>query len=220
MEKKYNYTYQIKNLINDKTYIGVHSTNKLDDGYMGSGYKLKKAFEIYGKENFSKEILCFFDTAKQAYEEEEFLVNCNWIKNKNNYNLCLGGSGGINLSYYKFGDKNPMYGKKHSNQSKELIGLTKLGNKNWLNKAHSKESKELMSLTRINKKLGLGENNPNFKNKISGLPFNICNYNSKKNPFYVRIKGKVIGYYPNLDEAIIARDNYINKINNTLIKTN
>ena len=59
------------------------------------------------------------------YEEEEFLVNCNWIKNKNNYNLCLGGSGGINLSYYKFGDKNPMYGKKHKLETIEKIKYTK-----------------------------------------------------------------------------------------------
>lgn len=36
-EKKYNYLYRITNKINHKIYIGVHSTNNIDDGYIDSG---------------------------------------------------------------------------------------------------------------------------------------------------------------------------------------
>jgi hypothetical protein len=35
----YIYTYQTKNLINGKTYVGVHTTNRLNDGYIGCGIK-------------------------------------------------------------------------------------------------------------------------------------------------------------------------------------
>lgn len=37
IEKKYNFVYQTKNLINGKTYIGVRCTDNLNDGYIGCG---------------------------------------------------------------------------------------------------------------------------------------------------------------------------------------
>lgn len=40
---KYYYLYKITNLINEHFYYGVHRTNGLNDGYMGSGSRLKNA---------------------------------------------------------------------------------------------------------------------------------------------------------------------------------
>ena len=39
--------YKITNKINNKFYIGMHQTKKLDDGYMGSGKRLKLAIKKY-----------------------------------------------------------------------------------------------------------------------------------------------------------------------------
>lgn len=95
---KYNYIYKITNLINDKIYIGVHKTDNLDDGYMGSGKILKRSILKHGIENFEKEILQFFPTYMEALEEERIIVNMDFINSENTYNLREGGFGRCRFS--------------------------------------------------------------------------------------------------------------------------
>lgn len=87
----YNYFYKITNNLNGNFYYGIHSTNNLDDGYMGSGLKLKRAYKKYGIENFSKEIIKFFNTREELSDYEATVVTEQLINDCNCYNISLGG---------------------------------------------------------------------------------------------------------------------------------
>lgn len=93
--KKFNYFYKIENLINSNFYFGVHRTDNLDDDYMGSGVRLKRAYKKYGEENFKKEILLFFDNYNEALDYEAEFVSEQLILDPSCYNLKPGGSGGF-----------------------------------------------------------------------------------------------------------------------------
>ena len=87
----YHYFYKITNNINGKYYYGIHSTENLNDGYMGSGSALKRAFKKEGKNNFSKEIIKFFDNRQDLEEYEKKIVNENLIYSEKCYNIATGG---------------------------------------------------------------------------------------------------------------------------------
>jgi len=104
-EGKIHYLYQITNLINGKIYIGVHQTTDVNDGYMGSGYLLQRAYEKYGIENFEKVILESFSSAEEMYQREAEVVTSTFVQNDDNYNLCEGGKGWKTFDSQKANEK-------------------------------------------------------------------------------------------------------------------
>ena len=99
--------YKTTNLINGKIYVGVHRTNPdIFDGYIGCGVtkkdKKKKtlkgfpaAVRKYGYCNFKRETLFVFPNTEegklQAYSKEAEIVNIDFVKRKDTYNLTIGG---------------------------------------------------------------------------------------------------------------------------------
>lgn len=149
--KKYHFTYQTKCLINGKTYVGRHSTNNLEDGYLGSGKLLKRAISKYGKESFKLIILSFFETYEELISEEKFIVDKKFCSEKSNYNIVEGGNNPI-----MYGEDNPSWkdgrsklktyrrkGKKHSFKGK---------NNPRYNYKYSIREKENMILSQKNRK--------------------------------------------------------------------
>ena len=167
--KTFNYIYLIKNNINQKIYVGKHSTDNLDDGYMGSGILIKKAITKYGIENFTKEYLAFCDR-----EEKLNWLECFYIKKYN------AKEGGYNLTDGGEGLQNPNI------EIRQKISASRKGKPRFLGKTHSNNTKQKMSESHK------GEKNPNFgkprseetKRKISATKKGKHNYKGENNPFY------------------------------------
>lgn len=112
----YYYLYCIINNENNKFYFGVHATDNLNDGYMGSGKALKASQELHGIDKFTKYILEFFDTEEEMYAREREIVTERAVKDPNCYNLTLGGNGGSIK-----GELNPLYGVPFTEEHKDKI---------------------------------------------------------------------------------------------------
>jgi len=147
--------YKTINKINNKFYIGVRQSiiEPTLDNYIGSGKRLKDSIKCHGKHNFEKEILYLFNSREEMFTMEKIIVNEEFLKRDDVYNLCLGGLGGDHWSYLpnreeiidkkrntvieynskltkevrakkygNSGEKNPMYEKSHSEESKLKMG--------------------------------------------------------------------------------------------------
>jgi len=176
----YHYVYKIKNLVNGKIYVGKHSTNDLDDGYMGSGKLIAKAIAKHGIENFQKEIIKMFSSSEEAFEFEHNFVNEEFIIRTDTYNLIVGGDGffAINSNENLRKAKNrkaalamniitwadPEFRKRKSAaliaQTKKLFAEGKLVAPDWTGKFHSEESKVKIGLA--NSLHQRGEKNSQF----------------------------------------------------------
>ena len=98
--------YCTTNLVNNKIYIGVHGTVDPDifDGYLGNSLSTKDkylmnhpkepfhyAVKKYGIKNFQRKTIAVFDTVEEALQLEKQIVNEDFIKRKDTYNITVGG---------------------------------------------------------------------------------------------------------------------------------
>lgn len=198
--------YKVINLLNDKFYVGMHKTKDLDDSYMGSGFRIKKAIEKYGKVNFKKEYLYFLNNYNELKNKEREIITEEFLLNENCYNVVLGGSGNFDranarIKWLRENDINWSKNKgkkvseslatseKHKNKiyTKEFIDALKERSKLGKYKRGfitSQETKDKIS--KANKGKTVGIKNGAYGNKWI--------YNKEQNIFK-SIKGKDLEYY-------------------------
>jgi hypothetical protein len=173
--RKYHYIYKTTNIINNKFYIGMHSTDNLNDGYLGSGKRLWFSINYHGKKNHKIEILEFCEDREKLKIREKEIVNNELINEKLCLNLQVGGGGGIiseehhkkmkvaSSKYQKEKWKDPEYSEKIK---KILSENMKKGHKHRSNynmfqgKKHSDETKNKMKQKR--KGTGVAELNSQY----------------------------------------------------------
>lgn len=177
-EKKYHFIYKTTDIRNGNFYIGMHSTDNLDDGYIGSGTRLKHLIYKHGKEIFNMEILEFLPNRKLLKEREIEIVNVDLLLEEKCMNLKPGGQGGLNNKEhsYKFHSSGgrkvrQMFNKinsvrlKTDEEFKEKWreSVRKSGvwsGKTWKGKKHTEETKK--KIGESNSKKQKGENNSQF----------------------------------------------------------
>lgn len=97
--KRYHYIYKTTCKVTGNFYVGMHSTDELEDGYLGSGIKLWHSIRKHGKENHEREILEFLTDRDSLRLREKEIVNEQFLENPKCMNLTTGGHGGFDLSY-------------------------------------------------------------------------------------------------------------------------
>lgn len=93
-KRKFHYIYKITR-DDGRFYIGMHSTDVLEDGYFGSGKLITRSIKKHGVDRHTKEILEFCDSREELRMLESSLVNEELIADKMCMNLQLGGFGGF-----------------------------------------------------------------------------------------------------------------------------
>lgn len=158
---------------NNKIYIGITSQKNVNSRWKrGKGYihniHFTNAINKYGWNNFKHEIIAKNLTEKEAKKlEVELIAKFNSMNPKYGYNMTAGGDGTVGLHLY--GEKNPFYGKHHTEETKQKMSENHYDyygeNNPFYGKHHSEESKRKMSEAAKGKYAG--ENNPNYGKKLS-----------------------------------------------------
>jgi hypothetical protein len=122
--KKYHFIYKTTNLLSGRYYIGMHSTDDLNDGYLGSGTYLKRSINKHGKENHSIEILEFLNSREELAAREREIVSLQEIAKKECMNLKVGGEGGFTVEQAKKGRQitDKVLEEKHGKDFRVIIG--------------------------------------------------------------------------------------------------
>jgi group I intron endonuclease len=144
MEILYHYVYITTNLLNGKQYIGDHSSNNINDEYLGSGTNIRRAVKKYKKENFKREILEFFDTKQKAFNAQEKYINEYNTLIPNGYNISPKGGYIVHLETIQYEDtkkkqSNALKGIPKSKEHKQRIADSKMGEKNPMYGKHMSE---------------------------------------------------------------------------------
>lgn len=158
----------------------MHSTNNLEDGYMGSGTRLRHSLRKYGKDNHVKEILEFFNSREELAKREAEIVNLVLIQEELCMNLTIGGLGAgfmdneHMMKCSRAGNKafkeklatDKVFREAKSIKSSENTkkgmaeGKIKPIDYSWLGKKHSKETIKL--LCEVKKGTGTSVNNSQY----------------------------------------------------------
>lgn len=175
--RKYHYIYKITRF-DGKYYIGMHSTDKMEDNYFGSGQRISRSIKKYGQNRHVKEILEFLSSREELAKREKELVCKELLLDSLCMNIALGGTGGWANNPNSIKAMHTPEARKLSKersqarlaelrldpdwkkQNSQRLSDAAKGKQPWLGRNHSEETKEKLKTTMIG--LQSGEKNSQF----------------------------------------------------------
>jgi group I intron endonuclease len=156
----YYINYVTTNIITGKQYVGFHSTNNLDDTYLGSGKLILRAITKYGRNNFKREVISIYENPLDAILNEPINIAKFNSLHPNGYNICSKGAVNVAGSYKHTQETKDKISKFHkgktlSEETKRKMGESRKG---MVGKKHTEDTKRKIG------KAGIGKPNP--KNSI------------------------------------------------------
>ena len=102
----------------------MHSSDNLNDGYLGSGTLLRRSINKYGKENHIIEILEFVNSREELAAREKEIVSLQEIAKKDCMNLKVGGNGGFTVEQAKKGRQvtDTILEEKYGRDFRSIVG--------------------------------------------------------------------------------------------------
>lgn len=91
--RRFHYIYKTTCLITGRYYIGMHSTDDMNDAYMGSGKRLGYSLRKYGVDNHVRTVLEHCSTREELILREEAIVSSELLNDPMCMNLVRGGKG-------------------------------------------------------------------------------------------------------------------------------
>ena len=91
--RKYHIIYKTTCLVTGRYYIGMHSTDNLEDSYLGSGLRLRRSVEKYGKDQHQRQVLEILPTRQAAADREKEIITEELRKDPQCLNCGPGGLG-------------------------------------------------------------------------------------------------------------------------------
>ncbi len=118
-EYNYGFVYMTTNLINGKKYIGQRKYYNGWEKYLGSGVNIKKDIKQYGRNNFTRVILCECKNKEELnYKEEYFINKYNAVASDMFYNISATATGGYDVIAGKSEAEKRMIADKISERNK------------------------------------------------------------------------------------------------------
>jgi hypothetical protein len=170
------FIYRITCNLNGKYYIGMHSTFNLEDGYMGSGKRIRYSINKHGIENHTREILEFLPDRSSLKIREREIVNRELIKEDQCMNIMEGGDGGFisdeqqkrrseaaTTAVWKKRRNDPEMMKRFKERASKNIKQLHIEGKvkvpNWKGRRHKQETKDKVGEKNSIRQRGTGNSN-------------------------------------------------------------